>query len=316
MKKILSILAIIAFSTTMLVAGSKPVKIGTGSKTGNYFSMTQDIFSENYCKDSLGRDFQILNTGGSVDNLLSLANKKVSMGIVQSDVLMNMSKTSPRKFNMNSIKIIAGLHNETVHLLIPKNYAPKTGSSGMWGKMSSWVNAKEPMAVKLESLTNQEISSWGGSIVSAKALSYFFNLNWKVKTISPDSAAKANTPIILVGGQPYAPVEKLLATGKWRLLSIRHSDVASKAPFYSAEEASYNINGNPTIVPTIGVQALLVGKSFRKKSRNEGNVNLATCISESLPDLADDSETNPNWASVYENNEKGLSINWSQFNLK
>ena len=189
-------LSIVSLLLSSSIYAAKPANIGTGSEAGNYYSMVQDIMSENYCKDTLGKDFNIILTGGSVDNLLGLSNKKFFMGVVQSDVLMNMSKTSPRKFNMNSIKIVAGLHNETIHLLVPMGYQPKTAEKSMWGKISSFNSSKEPMEIKLEVLANQSISSWGGSIISAKALSYFFNLNWKVKAISE----KITNPLIKISG--------------------------------------------------------------------------------------------------------------------
>ena len=312
--KVLKLLLITALTATTIFA-AKPASIGTGSPTGNYFSMTNDVFSENYCGDIMPNGVEIHNTDGSVDNLTGLTNKKYSIGIVQSDVLMNMSKTMPRKVNQNSIKILAGLHVETIHLLIPKGYAPKK-SGGMFSKLSSAFSSKSNEPISLQALKDQRISSWGGSIVSARALSYFFNLNWKINAISADVATKTNTPIILVGGQPYAPVEKLLATGNWKLLSMNYNEIQSRAPFYMRSEATYKVNGNPITVSTVGVQALLVGKSFRKEARNESMINLATCIDQSLADFADDTDTNPNWVSVYENNENGNQMNWNYFKIK
>lgn len=302
---------------TITIHAQRPINVGTGGETGNYFSMTKDVF-ENYCTESLGREVNIQNTGGSVDNLVGMTQKKFAIGIVQSDVLMNMSKTMPRKVNMNSMKIIAGMHVETVHLLIPQGYAPKkSGGSGLFGKFSSMFSSDNgPVEIKLSSLKDQEVASWGGSIVSAKALSYFFDLNWKIRSISASEGPKTNVPIILVGGAPYAPVEKLLATGKWNLISINYNEIAAKAPFYVKSEATYKVRGNPVTISTVGVQALMIAKSFRKASRNEGMVALATCIDESLADLADDPDTNPNWGSVYENNQQGHAINWSFFQTK
>lgn len=306
MKKLL----LIALAVASLMA-AKPVSIGTGGTTGNYYGMTNDIMSADYCgKMMLGAS--VVSTGGSVDNLLGMINKKYAMGVVQSDVLMSMSKTSPRKVNANFIKIVAGLHNETVHLLIPNGYKP-AGKSNMW---SSLFSSKNTGPIKLSSLQDQVIASWGGSITSAKAISYFMGLNWNVQSIDPSMSDKVKTPIVIVGGQPYAPVEKLIATGKWRLLSIDANEIKAKAPFYLSMEANYKVNGSPVSVSTIGVQALLVGKAYRKQSRNDATMKFAACIDDSLADLADDPDTNPNWASVYENNEQGSLINWPFFSTK
>lgn len=296
----------------------KPVQVGTGGETGNYYSMSKDIF-QNYCKDAAfttdGAD--VVTTGGSVDNLVGMTQKKYSIGIVQSDVLMKMSKQMPRKVNMNSMKIIAGLHNETVHLLVPVGYQPKAKKGGnIFASFTSMFKDDKPIEIKLSALSDQEVAAWGGSVVSAEALNYFFGLNWSVKAISEADAAKQQVPLIIVGGTPYGPVEKILATGKWNLVSINYNDISAKAPFYTRSTATYKVRGNPVSVDTIGVQALMIGKAFRKEARNEDMKNLATCIDESLADLADDPDTNSNWGSVYENNEQGHLINWSFFSTK
>ena len=44
--------------------------------------------------------------------------------------------------------------------------------------------------------------------------------------------------------------------------------------------------------------------------------SLATCISESLIDLADDPETDPNWQSVFELEDEGVASNWSYFEVE
>ena len=294
---------------------ANPIVIGSGSPTGNYFGMTNDIVSENYCASVLPEGSDVQNTDGSVANLLGITNKKYAVGIVQSDVLMNLAKTMPRKVNQNSVKIIAGMHIETIHLLVPNGYAPKQKSGGLFSNLASRFSDKNTGPISLSELKDQEVSSWGGSLVSSRALSYFFDLNWEVKAIDSANALATKTPILLTGGQPYAPVEKLLASGKWKLLSLDYNTIRSKAPFYVRSDVTYRVNGNPTTVATIGVQALLIGKSYRKESRNKIMNDLASCIDTNLADLADDGDTNPNWGSVYENNNNGNQMNWQYFKL-
>lgn len=302
MKKIALLLAIAA----SLMAD---IKLGTGSTSGNYYSMSKDIKA--YCQDSVSENIAVLPSDGSLDNLQGLSNKKFTMGIVQSDALMSQAKAQPAVVNLNLIKIVSGLHVETVHLLVPNNYQPKTtDNSSLWEK---WTTTSKPKPVKLSSLRGQTISSWGGSLVSAKALSYFFGLNWNLATITEAQAPNVNTPILLVGGQPYAPVEKLLATGKWHLIPIDYNSIATVAPFYQKVSATYKMNGKIQSTPTIGVQALLVGKSFKNDARNADALKLSKCIKANLGDLADDSNTNPNWTSVYELDKKNNLMQWSYF---
>ncbi len=229
-------------------------------------------------------------------------------------------RKDPRKINVNRMKIISELHIETIHLLIPNGYQPKKQNmEGLFSKFKTMflTNNNKPIKISLQMLKDQEIASWGGSSVSAKALSYFFGLNWKIKEIPEQKRDSINNmPILLVGGQPYEPVKKYLATGKYKLVGLNYSEISAKAPFYISTEASYHIDGKSISAPSIGIQALIIGKAFRKESRNKAMTNLAQCINDNLPDLADDPDTNPNWNSVYDLNEEGQQINWSYFPIK
>lgn len=302
-------------------ASADELKMGSGSKDGNYFDMAEDIFSADYCKDSIGagNSISVLNSSGSLENLSGLLNKSFDIIMLQSDVLMAQSKKDPRNVNMNRMKIIAGLHPETIHALVPKNYKPeKTDDGNLLSRFSSMFGSKDntPVQISLDMLKNQKIAAWGGSVVSAGALSYFFDLNWDIQTIEKEQAINSNVPLIIVGGQPYKPVIDLLASGKFVLVSLNYKEIANKAPFYMNMEATYTINGKPTSVPTIGIQALLVGKYFRNESKNEPMERLSQCINDKLSDLADDTSTNPNWNGVYELNQQGAQLNWSYFKLK
>lgn len=305
MKKIFTWLLAVSITS---VSAFADIKLGTGSQTGNYYKMAKDI--NTYCGSAIDERIQILPSEGSLDNLNGMSNKKFSMSIVQADALMSQAKTAPSSVNLNLIKIVAPLHVETVHLLVPVDYQPKTAGGSLWDK---YVANAKPKPVKLSSLKGETVSSWGGSVVSAKALSYFFGLKWNIKTITEQQAVSEHTPILLVGGQPYAPVEKLLATGKWRLLPIDYNAIASVAPFYKKVSASYKVQGKIQSIPTVGVQALLVGKAFRNTEKNSNSIKLAECINKNLADLADDSDTNPNWGSAYEESRKNQLMQWSYF---
>lgn len=306
---------IIMIAPAIVTAESAPLKIGTGGPTGNYFAMGKDIVS--YCQEAvLDADLEALNSDGSTDNLLGMTQKKYSAGIVQEDVLQYHAKKDPRSVNRNRMKIIAGLHLETAHLLIPKNYKPKKGKKGMLSDLWSKFKPEEKKPISLDLLKNQTVASWGGSIVSAKALSYFMELNLNVVDVPKDKRNNINLPIFLVGGQPYKPVEKFLATNKYVLVAIDYSKIQVKAPFYQKMSANYKVGAKIASVPSFAVRALLLGKSFRKESRNTNMQLLGQCIVENLADLADDPNTNPNWGTVYELEEDGAQTNWNYFKLK
>lgn len=303
----ISLLSLMSFNTQ-----AREIKFGTGSLSGNYYSIGQDIV--NFCGDDLPNDtITVMESGGSVDNLLGLQNKKYSMAEVQEDVLNYYAKLNPKQVNQNRMKVVTGLHNEAVHLLIPKGYTPKTESKG-WKSMLSFGDDEVP-AISLSSLQNQTIGSWGGSIVSTEALSYFFNLNLNVVSVPSKDRNVNNTslPLILVGGHPYKLVEEYLATGKWVLVPLDYAAISSVAPFYTDETVAYNINGKAVNTKTVGVQALLIAKSYRKKSTNQAMSDLATCIIGSVADLADDPDTNPLWGNIYDSVDSDNQISWDYF---
>ncbi|SEQ92837.1 TRAP-type uncharacterized transport system, substrate-binding protein [Amphritea atlantica] len=299
--------------TTM--ASATDVKVGTGSESGNYYSMVKDIKA--YCDDALENDAHLLpvKSDGSVENLLGMNSKQFSMGVVQEDVLQYFAKTEPRKVNGNRMKVIDGMHMESLHLLIPKGYQPEGDDAGWKAMWSGLIKDEKPKPISLNLLKGQTVGSWGGSVISAKALSYFMGLNLNVVEIPADKRSNPNMPLVLVGGHPYKPVEQYLASGKYHLVAIDFAQLAGKAPFYIQSSVSYRVDGKIQSVPTFGVRALLIGKSFRKEERNANMVNLANCITDSLIDLADDPDTNPNWASVYELEEAGEQTNWNYFSL-
>lgn len=312
MKNVNLILLMLSACIALPTHASK-IKVGTGGESGNYFSMMNDIKS--YCEETLvdGKAFDVIPSGGSVDNLIGMGNKSYSVGIVQEDVLQYYYKQDPKRVNPNRLKIVTGLHTETFHLLIPKNFKPK-GNDSLAAKFSSWLSDDKPASISIESLKGQSIGAVGGAAISAKALSYFLNLNMNVHSIERSDTKKAVAPILIVGGQPDSLVTELLNTKKYLLVGIESSALQA-TPFYIKSSANYQINGRLTTVDTIGVRAFLMGKSFRKDSRNANMIQLSKCIDDSLEDLADDSDTNPNWASVIELEDEGELTNWTYFPL-
>jgi len=314
LKIILGVFLISALSAS--VGFGKTYKTGTGGPTGNYFGMTNDIIS--YCVEEDAADtIEAINTNGSLENCTGLTNKKFSMAIVQEDVLQFMSKKMPNKVNQNRIKVISGLHLETAHLLVPFGYQPENQSKGFWAGLKSKFSDEKPITLSMSILKGQKVVSTGGSVVSLKALNYFLNLGMKVVEMkSMDEVLKVRKyPVFLVGGQPYAPVEKLLDTNAFTLVSIDYDKIKAQAPFYLKSTANYKVKGKIKSVSTFAVRALIVGKSFRRASKNKFMSELSQCITESLPDLADDSDTNANWETVFELENDGAQSGWSYFPL-
>lgn len=319
MKKILilGLAAIIAAGS--LYAGNN-IRLGSGGVNGNYYPMAKDIEmlytpgpnGEQPVCEGVTLDVRE-QTGGSMGNAKDMGNKKLDAGIIQIDVLKYLKKSSRGKFTDKKYKIIAQLHKESMHLMIPLNYKPKSPKSSGWGSFFSKFSTSKPVILDINALKGQVIESTGGSVISAKALSQVFNLGANV--IDTKGQWTGENPILLVGGQPLTAVEDILATGTFALVQIDHNAVKAIAPFYVEDELSYEMGGSVQLIPSIGVQAVLVGKSLRNKAKNLRMENLATCINNNIEDLADDSDTNNNWESVYDLNQKDLDLDWDEFNL-
>lgn len=309
---VLASAAILTMTSLTAFAGKdpRPIRMGTGGPTGNYFGMANDV--NDYCGDATGIGLDIQNSKGSIDNLLGMGSKKYSAGWVQEDVLQYYAKQTPNKVNRNRLKVIMMGHLETAHLLIPKGYAPK--SEGSWYTNLGTIFATKPEGISLDLLKNQTVGSWGGSLISAKAVSMFMELNLNVVEV-PDAMREVagEYPIFLVGGQPYSPVAKLLATGKYDLVPINADTLSNRAAFYAKTIANYEVGGKIISTPTFAVRALILGKSYRKDKKNEPMKKLAKCITDSIEDLADDPDTNSNWSSVAESVGDGAQSTWTYF---
>lgn len=322
MRKLLSTIAAVGIALSAGTAMARDINVGTGGPTGNYYSMGNDI--KYYCEGELSPDarsggpvgLNIMNSGGSVDNLVGMGNKEYSVGIVQQDVLQYMAKRDGNRVNQNRIKVITGMHAETIHLLIPKGYEPKSDDGllgGLLSKFDDILGSGGDKGIDVNLLKDQRVGSWGGSMVSAKALSLFLNLNLDVVEVPEEQRATVRMPLVLVGGQPYQPVQDYLSTGDWHLVGLDYQLIQNKAPFYLEATANYQVDGRLQDIPTVGVRALMVGKSFRNPNLNQHMSELATCITQNLADLADDPQTNPNWGSVYEFENSGQQVNWQYF---
>lgn len=319
MKKYYPLIVMVIFSIftlqTTAFAGpgnkAREYRMGTGKTTGNYFDMGNDIAE--WCGNAITSTnpentltiMEELN--GSIGGIEGLSNKTYKMAIIQEDVLNFKKREAPNKYNTNVIQVLAGLHVETVYLLFPKNWRPEVEPEGFsFSSLKFWEDDDEPVRISVDMLQGQKVAAEGGAIVSAEALKAFLGVQFEV--VSP--AKNKNIPQLLVGGHPYKPVEELLKTGKYILVSIDAKTIKDRAPFYIEATASYAVNGKNYSAKTVGVQALLVGKVSRNAAKNADLRALAQCIDDHLEELADDDDTNPNWQSALDCRYNGIRSPW------
>lgn len=301
-------------------ARERTIKLGTGSATGTYFKMADDI--EAFCGDavkSAGATLSVEESGGSISNLTGLMEKKYSAGIVQEDVLQYFAKQDPGKYNGNRVKVVSGLHIETVHLIIPKGWQPRKAEKSAFDKLSAFMSGEDdsvPVEMSLYEMEGQQIAVKGGAIVSAKALKHYSGVDFEIVEVAKDAVWPASMPRMIVAGVPYTPVADMLKTGKFKLVSLSYAELASRAPFYVKSSLNYLIGGKTFTAPSIGIRALLVGKSSRREERNAPYVALAQCIDDSLIEFDEDDTTSPNWQSVLDLEDSNAQSPWPYFPLK
>lgn len=315
-KRLAAMAAILVMSVTAVTAQAKTVRVGTGSETGTYFGIGTDI--DSFCGTEMSEaSLELFPSGGSVANLDGMNTKQFTAGIVQEDVLRLYSKfLMPKKVNEKRIRVITPLHVEPLNLLIPVNYKPEGQKVGFFAKL--WGSDDAPVKLDINLLRNQQVAAWGGSMVSAQALSRYLGLDFSVREIAKGQTAKGRNgeiPILVVEGFPSKVVQQYLDSGKYRLVSIDYDKVKVQADFYVPHKLSYTVKGKVVNVDTIGTRALLVGKASRKASRNLPMEELASCIEESLIDLADDADTNSNWSEIFEFVDDENTVDWKYFNL-
>lgn len=295
-KRILAATAMVAFGA---VAQAGSIPFGTGGPTGNYYGMGTDIKAFCGADFPSGKTLDVQNTGGSISNIDGMLAKKYSLIWVQEDVLQFYAKNNSGKVNEKRQRVVIGGQHETLHLIIPKGYKPPS-KGGIFGQLTNMFSADKP--ISLDTLKGQTLGGWGGSLVSANALNHFAGLGMNIVEIPEGQRTAPQVPTLIVGGQPYAPVQQLLDSGKYVMLPVQSPSLTQRAPFYSEITASYVVNGKLVNIPTFSVRALLLAKYSRKAERNEDMLYLSNCIRENLADLADDADTNPNWETVYELN--------------
>lgn len=317
MKKLITILTASAVMSTSAMALSKTIPFGTGGPNGNYYSMSQDIVNEEVCGGITKKPIEIESTGGAADNVDGAMKNKYKLFWTSMDVASYVRAKS-KKFNDKKFKVVARMHDEQLHVIFPKNWQPKKEEQGMFAKLSNFSknmfsdNGKQPVAIDINMLRGQDIGSWGGGIIAAEAVNHFFGLGANIHAVPSAHRTNPPIPVIVVGGAPYKPVEQILAGGKHILVSLDAKTMKNKAPFYEDASVTYKINGKMTIVPTVAVPAVIMGKASKRKSRNADMIKLATCI-EGNKEFLSEEGANPNWGDVYDKRED--EVDWNSFEL-
>ena len=100
------------------LVNAKQIVIATGGVEGNYFTVGKDINHKVYNGKA-----KVINTQGSVENMLLVANGNADIAFVQADALgiLETFYMNENKSQSDLVEVIGKIYNETVHILVKKD---------------------------------------------------------------------------------------------------------------------------------------------------------------------------------------------------
>jgi hypothetical protein len=298
LKKMFVALGIAASVATFSFA-KKPISIGSGGKGGNYYTVAQDIVD--YCapeiKNKYGYDLTNVSTDGSLENLNGILHKKYSIGFVQQDVYEYMKKRDQlNTIEMNTMKLMY-LYPEYLHILIPRGWKPQ--QTGSWFSRLTSLFKPENKNISIQSLKGQTVYAKGGALVSAQALSYFMGLNLHV--VNANDVKRINGPFIFVTGAGDSRIQKMLASGKWWLLSFNGNELANRVSFYKPASVTYLVGGKSVTANTVSIMSVAYARKYRSKKKSAAVKGVKECVKANIDDLIDDGNSDK-WSIIAKTN--------------
>ncbi|MBQ8204089.1 MAG: TAXI family TRAP transporter solute-binding subunit [Clostridia bacterium] len=118
MKRIFSLLLVVAMIFTLAACGGSAMTMGTGSPTGTYYAYGGIVGQ--YITNEAGITVNAVSTGGSKDNIQGIDSGDYQLGTVQSDVMhyaWNGTRSFEEDGKIDTFRTVAGLYAEAVQLV-------------------------------------------------------------------------------------------------------------------------------------------------------------------------------------------------------
>ena len=231
MKKLISIILVLAMAVALVACGNSASKMtmGTGGTAGTYFAYGGVLGQ--YIKNHAGIDVVVVSTDGSKANIQSIDAGDYQLGTVQSDVLAYAwagTRSFESEGKIDSFRVVAGLYAESVQLITMdpaiKSVADLKGKSVSIGAPGSGVYFNAVDVLGAAGLTENDINAQYQS---------FSDSTDALKDGKIDAA-------FIVAGAPTPAITELCTTNNAYLVPIDGA-IADKliadCPFYTA----YNI---------------------------------------------------------------------------
>jgi TRAP transporter TAXI family solute receptor len=184
-----------ALVCVLLISGQAlGLTIATGSSEGTYFKIAQDI---KRIAEQEGIPVEIVQTGGSFDNINLLAAGKVDLAIMQLDVLRFVAEIMLKETGMNVLqeaKVALNLYLEEIHII-----------------------AKDPNIRTVQQLQGKRVAvgpEKSGSALTSEVLLAGFGLKIEPVFDLPEAAVEKLArgeidALIFIGGAPVPAFQKL-----------------------------------------------------------------------------------------------------------
>ncbi len=258
------LIILLVFVTTITACQSPPeyanehgtdnntvITIATGGTTGPYFAIANGM-AQLFDQKLPGFSTSVRSTGGGVENIQLLLDKKVELGLVMADIA-SFSFTGKKIEGIKegkNLRAVAALYPNYVHIISLK----KTGIMSVEdlkgkkvgvGAVGSGTEVNARTILKYHGITYDDIDEY--------YLSYKESVN-ALRNGDIDAA-------FLTSGLPNAMVLDLVKTNQVQFIPIAEAkvkEIAKKYPYYSSREIPKNIYGNAYPIHTAAITNILL----------------------------------------------------------
>lgn len=289
---------------------------GSGSKGGTYYPVMQQIGQ--FC-DSPTMQIQEYTDaggnpiGGSTHNLRNLLTNKISIGIIQNDVvhLEKMNNAAAGR-----LEAVIPLHKEALHFLVPMQVRTTVVEkpSGLdkynpFAKDKAVTTTVSNPLTEISQLAGKRVAAWGGSATSAKVVKLIDNLSFEIVQTKDetDAISRLNNgsvdAILAVVGAPAKWIDAL-PKGQYKLLSVAKADLDHLKDIYSTTDVSYdNLGTNGQAIQTLAVDSILFTRVYHTPSIINAIGELQSCVKKKIYTIQDTPGTHPVWQTIDPNRE-------------
>lgn len=253
MKRVLSIVLVVALAVMLVACGGSAAKMtmGTGGATGTYYGYGGVLGQ--YIKNNAGIEVTVVSTDGSKANIQGIDAGDYQLGTVQSDV-MAYAWEGTRAFEsdgkVDSFRVVAGLYAEAVQLVTMdpeiKSVADLKGKAVSIGAPASGVYFNAVDVLTAAGLSETDIQAQYQS---------FADSTDALKDGKIDAA-------FIVAGAPTPAITELCTTNSAYLVPIDGEvaeNLMASCPFYTTYDIpAGTYPGQTEDVTTVTVKATLI----------------------------------------------------------